>query len=269
MRRAVSLPRAARLAVPWLGVTLAVSALCAGRAAADWTPGSARDLGTLEGGAAVWERTLVSGETSVRLTGVSFTARGYTLRVADNPWEAPLKLAQTAAAAGEAVAGCNASYFHSDGRPLGLVVADGTVLHRQERAKLLSGILAVRGGRITLERASAFRGPEGVTAAVQAGPWLVASGQPVAGLDEIKRARRTLVATDGRGRWAIAITSHATLADIAHILASGAAFPSWQPQEALNLDGGGSSALWAATSPEPLSIPEFGNVKNFLLVVPR
>lgn len=263
------LPHIGRSA-PWLpGLLVAACFVCAGGAPADWEVASARDAGTLEGGAKVWERTVVSGETPVRLAGVSFAARGYCLRVADNPWDAPRKLAEAAAAAGDAVAGCNASYFHADGRPLGLVIADGTVLHRQERANLLSGILAVRGGRITLERASAFRGPEGVDEAVQAGPWLLESAEPVAGLDGVKRARRTLVATDGKGRWAMVVTTHATLAETARILASGNAFPSWQPREALNLDGGGSSALWAATSPVPLSIPEFGNVKNFLLLVPR
>lgn len=242
--------------------------LCACQAHAGWDLSSTRDLGELPGGATVWESHLTSGPLRAQLTGILFSTKNYRLAVADNPEPEAAKLADLAPRAG-AVAGCNASYFHADWRPLGLVVAGGKPIHRQERAKLLSGILAVRDGKLELVRAGTFVGTAGVTEAIQAGPWLLESGRVVVGLDTIKRARRTLVATDGRGRWALATLSPVTLAEAAEILASGKAFPQWQPRSALNLDGGKSTALWAATPPTPLSIPEFGSVRNFLLLLQK
>ena len=232
-----------------------------------WELESARDRGHLDGGAHVWERRVLGGNSSVALSGVSFSAREHTLKVADIAPPTRRKLAEVAREAG-ALAGCNASYFHPDFRPLGLVISGSQAIHGQERAKLLSGILAVRGNRIELVRSAAFRPGSDVSAAIQAGPWLVEDGTAIGGLDTTKRARRTIVATDGRGRWALIATSPVTLADAAGLLASGLAVPDWEVRDALNLDGGSSTALWAATSPETV-IPEYGYVRNFLLVFPR
>lgn len=216
-------------------------------------------------GIAVWQKTIGPEDLPVRVAGISFSAKANTLRVADNPPDHAVKLAEAAQAAG-ALAGCNASYFHADGRPLGLVIADSKTIHSQERAKLLSGILAVRGNRIELVRAAEFRpGPE-VSQAVQSGPWLVENGDAIEGLDASKRARRTVVATDGRGQWALIVFTSPTLADTARILADTSNLTGWKVRDALNLDGGGSTALWAA---DGFSLPEYGHVRNFLLVMPR
>ncbi|GAB4171667.1 MAG: hypothetical protein Fur0032_11020 [Terrimicrobiaceae bacterium] len=235
--------------------------------ASAWEVESERERGNLEGGATAWERRLKDGNASVAVSGVSFSSRSHTLEVADIVPPARKKLAEVAREAG-ALAGCNASYFHKDFRPLGLVISGSQAVHGQERAKLLSGILAVRGGRIELVRSAAFRPGSDVSAAIQAGPWLVEDGTAIEGLDSLKRARRTIVVTDGRGRWALVATSPVTLADAAVLLASGVAVPGWPVRDALNLDGGSSTALWAATSPE-LLIPEYGYVRNFLLVFPK
>lgn len=232
-----------------------------------WEIESQRERGRLEGGAVVWERRLNEAGKSVAVSGVSFSTREHRLEVADFAPPAQKKLADAAREAG-ALAGCNASYFHEDFRPLGLVISGGKTIHGQERARLLSGILAVRGGRIELVRSPAFRPGSDVSAAIQAGPWLVEDGAGIAGLDNVKRARRTIVATDGRGRWALLATSPVTLADAAGLLAGGLAIPDWEVRDALNLDGGSSTALWAAGSPGML-IPEYGYVRNFLLVFPK
>lgn len=235
---------------PWLAAALAAICLPV--------------VGAQEVGVSSWQKELGTGASLVRVSGVSFPDRTASLRVLDNPPDSAFKLAQAAASAG-ALAGCNASYFHADGRPLGLVVADGEILHRQERAKLLSGILAVRNGRIELVRAGDFRPGPDVTQAVQSGPWLLDNNTPVEGLDTVKRARRTVVATDGRGRWALIVLASPTLAETARLLAEGPSPTGWKVRSALNLDGGGSSALWVR---DGFSLPEYGHVRNFLLVVP-
>ncbi len=78
-----------------------------------------------------------------------------------------------------------------------------------------------------------------------------------------------MVATDGDGRWTILIFSPVTLADTARLLASGSIFADFKITSGLNLDGGSSTALWAATSPKPLYLREIGSVRNYLAIEPR
>jgi hypothetical protein len=98
---------------------------------------------------------------------------------------------------------------------------------------------------------------------------LVEGEHPTAGLNQERSARRTIVATDGRGRWALIYLTSVTLADAARILTTPSALGDWVPTSALNLDGGSSSGLWAATSPAQVSLSEFGHVRNYIGIVPR
>jgi len=107
---------------------------------------------------------------------------------------------------------------------------------------------------------------------LQAGPFLVDAGQPVAGLEAKRAARRSVVATDGAETWAILILDHATLAEAAALLATpGVLGDGKKLIRALNLDGGSSTGLWVrgAGAASPRYSPEFGTVRNFLGVFPR
>lgn len=215
-------------------------------------------------GLRIWKTEMVSPSLTLKVTGATFHQKSFRLRVEPNSAHDPLKLAEVAARAG-ALAGCNASYFHGDGRPIGLVISDGRQLQPPERARLLSGMLVVRGRDISLARPGALSW-QGATQAVQAGPWLVENSQRVAGLEATKLARRTVVATDGNGRWALMAFSAVTLDGAAEALLTPGVVPGWRVRDALNLDGGGSTALWALTEDGPLSIAESGTVANFLLL---
>lgn len=238
----------------------------AGLLPAQWKMEGREEFPDASPGLTVWRAEFTSPALTAKVTGIAFSERMFSLRVVDNPGPIRLKLAEAAARAG-AVAGCNASYFHEDWRPLGLVISDGQQLHGKERAPLLSGILAVRGRKLQLVRSGAFD-PDGISQAVQAGPWLIEKNKPIDGLENTKLARRTVVATDGDGQWALLAFSSVSLADAAQILSLPNIMPGWQIRDALNLDGGGSTALWAAMSPGPLSIAESGFVRNFLMVEP-
>ena len=239
------------------------------RADAAWTPGALVELGELPGNAMAWEREVRSGSRTVRLSGVSFSARDCMFRVLDNPPDARRSLASALAGAG-AVAGINGGYFHPDFKPLGLVVAEGKELHSFERAKLLSGILTVRDNHIALVRAGDFQIGKPLQEALQAGPWLIEGGAVIGSLNAEKQARRTLVATDGKDHWAIVATSPLTLAETAELLATKDLLGSWTVRDALNLDGGSSTALLAVAGSRPLlDIPSFGPVRNYLAIVPR
>lgn len=235
---------------------------------AGWTVRDRAELGGLPAGATAWQCSVTGTIGEVRLTGVSFAASRATFRVVDNPPDARGVFPALLAEAG-AFAGMNGGYFHPDFRPLGLVVAGGEQIHGFERAKLLSGVLAVRGGRVELVRSGVFKPGADVQEALQSGPWLVEKGTPVPGLDTNRRARRSVVATDGRGNWAVMATGPLTLAETAEVLSLPDLPGRWAVRDALNLDGGSSTAFWAATRPRPLEIFSFGAVRNYLAIVPR
>lgn len=237
-------------------------------AASGWEVTEASVAGTLSKGAEVVRTELFDGSRNAILTAIVFHARTHSLRVVDSPSPGSTKLAGVLAAAG-CEAGVNGGYFHDDFRPVGLVVADGREIHFAERAKLLSGVVCVRGSGIEIVRSSRFKNAGNVAQAIQCGPMLVEDGVPVAGLNGERPARRTVVATDGRGQWALVYLTSVTLEDAARILATpGALSARFETATALNLDGGSSSGLWAATSPA-VSLPEFGHVRNYLGIAPR
>ncbi len=173
------------------------------------------------------------------------------------------------------VAGVNGGYFHPDFQPLGLVVSDGRSVHPLERAPLLSGVFLVGAdGRPALLRAEEYRARAAKEKApprqaLQAGPFLVDKGAPVAGLNAARAARRTTVLTDGAGRWALVSTSALTLAETGALLSRPGVVPDGlRVRRALNFDGGSSTGLWIATEPTPFYQREFGTVRNFLGLAP-
>lgn len=240
----------------------------AGQLHAAWTLGPIRDLGSLGGSAKAWERDATQGDRRVRISAVTFSERQATFQVIDNPPSARVSLGEALKNAG-AVAGINGSYFHPDFTPLGLAVSQGKTIHGYEKAKLLSGLLLVQKHRIELIRA-ASPGSTSYDQALQAGPWLIEKGAPIATLNAVKLARRSVIITDGRGNWGIVAFSAASLADTAAILAQPGFAGAWSVRDSLNLDGGSSTALVAfANGRTVISIPSFGSVRNYLAIVPR
>ncbi len=212
-----------------------------------------------------------AGETAT-LHVVAFDARRATFAVADQGAEGTNSLAATVAAKG-ALAGCNGGFFHPDHRPLGLVTSGGNAVSTEARSSpLQSGVILVfANGSVRLQRVSESRPRLVVRDALQAGPFLVDRGSAVADLNAARRARRTLVASDGKGGWALVVTSRLTLAETGRLLASADVLPRGAGvQRALNFDGGSSTAL-CVKQPSGYANPEseFGAVRNFLLVLPR
>ncbi len=249
----------------WIPVLFAFSSLAH---AADWSLAFRKQQAELDGGAMLVEREAERRKESVRIQGVFFDAKSYAFRVIDNPSknQGSLGVAMTA---GNFVAGVNGGYFHSDWDPVGLEIANGKTINGFERAKILSGVFVVTGGQPRIVRSAAYKASKKDTEALQCGPTLVENGSSTVGLNDARRARRTVIATDGDGRWAVLIFSPVTLADTARLLASEAIFPDLKIASALNLDGGSSTALWAATSPKPLYLREIGSVRNYLGIEPR
>ncbi len=200
---------------------------------------------------------------------LSFDDRAIRFKVIDNPTEPRLSLAQAMGAVG-ALAGVNGGYFHPDYRPVGLVIAEGETVARAEKAALLSGVVVVENGQVRILRYQEFNPTDRLESGIQAGPFLIDQGEPVAGLNADRRAKRTLIASDGAHRHALVVTGVLTLAQTAQLLKAIPLGLDWKPARALNLDGGSSTACWVGR-PEgrAFSQPEWGHVRNFLAILPK
>jgi uncharacterized protein YigE (DUF2233 family) len=197
---------------------------------------------------------------------VSFSAKTHTFAVMDDP-ENAYDLASAAQKRG-ALAAVNGGYFHPDRKPLGLLVRQGRELHPLERAKLLSGLLVVTDQRIALLRVGEFKRSPQLREAVQAGPFLVDGGKAVSGLNDTRRALRTVVFSGSNGQFGLAISSSVTLAQMGAILATPGLLPDLKITRALNLDGGSSTGMWVTGAP-PFYRSELRDVRNFLGIVRR
>jgi uncharacterized protein YigE (DUF2233 family) len=230
-----------------------------------WEIGSREEIPTgIEG----VKRSLVKfhsfGFPPVGVAMVSFDPKQFEFKVLDQ--HGPDRTTLVAMIGGtNAVAGINASYFHPDYTPLGLVVSKGRELHGKEKADLLGGVAGMTDEGPFLVRSEAFPPGGTVLEAVQAGPFLVEKGKQVEGLNDERQARRSVIWTDGKGLWGILVTEPITLFQLAQALS----LPGMGIDRALNLDGGSSTAFWAKGVDRDFSISEYGTVRNFMLVVPR
>lgn len=207
-----------------------------------------------------------SGSASAYFHAVTFSADTHTFALMDDPASA-YDLASAAKKRG-ALAAVNGGYFQPDRTPLGLRVRQGQEIHPLEKSRLLSGLLCVNGGRISLLRVGEFKRTQSLREAVQAGPFLVDGGKPVAGLNATRSDPRTAIVARTGNRWSLVSTSVVTLAELGDILASPGAIGAGKATRALNLDGGSSTGLWVGTEPA-FYTREFRDVRDFIGIVPR
>ena len=223
-----------------------------------------------------WRKIRVGNPASTSeatLQLVVFDSRRHRLGVWDQESKVHGKHKFLAAAMADAgaVAGVNGGYFHPDFRPVGMVVSGGVRKAEFQRAKLLSGVVAATNSRIYLMRANEFLASKiKPRDALQAGPFVVDAYAKTKGLSTTRPRRRTFVLTDGKYRFAIGSASHLSLAQLGALLST-ANLLDFRVKRALNLDGGSSSGIWIRRpKPEnPLYIPEFARVRNFVYVVGR
>jgi exopolysaccharide biosynthesis protein len=248
---------------------LVLALFLAGSARADWTVTTSQTERGAVAGVEHRRIVLTESETDEQATLdlALFPTKSATLRVIDNPAGADNLAAVMRRE--NCLAGVNGGYFDPDDKPVGLVISDGNVIAPLRKARLLSGVMIVSNGRIQLLRMAEYSPKRKATAALQCGPFLVDRGQPVAGLNDTRSARRTFIVTAGSDHAAIGFCSDVTLAELGKILATPGVAPDQKVQRALNLDGGSSSAFWFAGERDPFSISEQKRVRNFVAVVAR
>lgn len=218
------------------------------------------------------EITAVVASREVRLVLVVFSADTHRLQVLDNggSGNAPRvdRIADALPDVG-AVAGCNGGFFDRDPfLPVGFMISGGTRTGSISSKPWMGGLLVVRGGMLRFESTAGFEDTADVTDLLQSGPWLVRAEVPEANGDT-RRARRTFVCRDAGDRWAIGTADPCTLAELSAALASESVGSLVRVDEALNLDGGPSSALWVRGRATNYSVAERWPVRNYLAVVPR
>jgi len=187
----------------------------------------------------------------VHLAGVNLDMRSLEV-VATAADERGLTVSEFAARR-NAVVAINADYFDTALQPIGLAMGDGAVWARADERVRRQEVVGVGGRHVEIfPRGEPLREPQPwMTGAVSGWPAIVADCAPVAGLpgsDFFTRAPhpRTAVGLSRDGRRLILLVADGrregvpglTLPELAELMA-------WHGAcTAVNLDGGGSSALW-------------------------
>lgn len=224
-------------------------------------------------GAATLSRKTIRG---IAFEGVLFDSRSHRLLVIDQPLGpgTAFGTAREVAMEYRALAAMNAGFFTPEGKPLGLVVADGKRFGAWNSASSLgSGIfMESSSGNLSISRRDSPAAIGGARELIQAGPLLIENGRAVGGLDRQKPAVRSLLITDGGHRWWIGKTSLCTLAALSEALTSDSPAP-WPAHHALNLDGGRSTDLFVSSSIAGGPFERRGilnrPVRNFLILKSR
>jgi uncharacterized protein YigE (DUF2233 family) len=157
----------------------------------------------------------------------------------------------------------NGGFFDTEGRSLGLRIADGRKVIGL-RPNVDWGVLVVRPGRAAIvhsrDYAAASAAPPPVTGAIQVGPRIVIDGR----VPTLKpqAARRTAVAVDPSGRYLTIAVADARIqaADLGQTLAD------LGYNDALMLDGGPSTQLSAAFRDFTRDIPGGYGVPDLLVI---
>ena len=234
-------------------------------AQAAWQTTQRRDFTDSTGKVHASELHLMDGEINVDAQIVYFWPHEIRFQVVPN-LRGEIEGIRSAVEATGGIAGINGGYFEADLSPLGLLISDSRVLHSTQKAKLLSGVFLVRGGRPQIIRTRELAGINGIEQAIQCGPFLVDGGQPVAGLEREKVAARSFVFTCGPSCWGFGICRSITLAQTAELLASAELITGFRIREALNLDGGSSTALYAKLGNHEIFSEGRPAVSNYLII---
>lgn len=196
-----------------------------------------------------------------------FSAKSCTLQVVDNTDGQKLASVMTRE---NRVCAVNGGYFDADFKPIGLRIVNGQTIAPLRRARLITGVLLASLRGIQIVRAREFSPRQKIAAAIQCGPFLVDASRPVRGLNDSASARRTFAATVSNDRALLGVCSGVSLAELANILATTAIIVESKIQQAINLDGGSSTAFWfVRENGSVFSIPEHKPVRDFVAVVPK
>lgn len=165
----------------------------------------------------------------------------------------------------KAVLAINGGFFNPKGQPLGLRIQQG-----EQRSPMKSvswwGVFYIKGQRPYIVSQRRFHQDKSITLALQAGPRLLSNGKVLS----LKpgQAQRSVLCVTNNNKLIIAVTEHAmiTTTDLAKQLRRTNRNGGLACRDALNLDGGSSSQLYATVGNFTLNITGFGPVADAIVV---
>lgn len=234
----------------------------------EWRATSPQQTSTVDG-LTFTKLSLRRGSQSAECSFARFNATDFELVVLDNgPDRASPRFRDLADAMTKfrCAAGTNGGFFEIESfAPNGLMIANGIRTGAFAPDAWSEGVLAVRNSRPTLEHQGDFLLDDAVTQLVQTGPWLARDGIAKTGFRHDTPAPRTFIATDGNQNWVLGTFASTTLEDLAVMICSQPFRAVLNVRDALNLDGGPSSAFWVRVTPnETVSSRENTVVRNFI-----
>jgi exopolysaccharide biosynthesis protein len=232
---------------------------------ADWKVLERRDWPVSDGKLVTSELRVTDGAAEAEVNLVYFTAADVTLEVIANADGQIRGLRELIEARG-GLAGINGGYFEANLDPIGLLISNDRVVHRLQKAKLLSGIFYVRNGRPWLARTREFPGTNGIHQAIQCGPFLVDGGRPVTGLDNGRVAARTFIFSGNASLWGFGICRSVSLEGMGDILAQTTLVADHHITRALNFDGGSSTTFYVRADGRTIFSQGRPVVSNYLVV---
>lgn len=159
----------------------------------------------------------------------------------------------------EAVLGVNSNFFDENGKPLGLIVSDGQTLHPFKDISWW-GIFYFIRNQPHLIHSSQWKMDEKISYAVQTGPRLVVNGKVSSQLKP-NQSQKTAIGFNKAGDVILAMTLYPMeIHDLAKMMARAEAKGGLGCIEALNLDGGSSSQLYAKSGNFELRLPSYVGV---------
>ncbi len=163
----------------------------------------------------------------------------------------------------QALLGVNGGFFTPNFQPIGLRINQGVVRNPIQNTAWW-GVFFTRNNQAYIVGKNDFKTNKSIDFAVQSGPRLLINGK----IPNLKPgvANRTALGIDGNGNVIILVTDNAPLAtdDLATIMKNDLGCVN-----AINLDGGSSTQLYAKINKFKLNLPSFANVTDAVLVVPR
>lgn len=226
-------------------------------------------------------RELSPGLTYTQITIPTMTSHGtihafkidlkqYRLSLAlGKEYEGQFASAQNLTLATKGVLGINGGFFSPDMQSLGLRISDGEQLARLKKTPWW-GIFIIDKGVAKIVSMDRYHPDESIDFAVQCGPRLLVDGQ-IPNKLRPGISNRSVLAIRKDGQVIIAATQNAYLSteELAQVLQrteENNGLACWQ---ALNLDGGSSTQLYAKVNQFQLSLPSFMPVADVVVVLPR
>ncbi len=168
----------------------------------------------------------------------------------------------------QAILAINGGFFDPLHNPLGLRIQNGKQLNPL-RPISWWGVFSMQNNRPSISAQKYFSPSSSTDFAIQSGPRLLVNGK-IPSLKDNYDARSAL-AIDHQGNIVIAITENAaiTTSQFAKILQAPTSANGLNCYNALNLDGGNSSQLYANIGRFNLLIPSFNSVVDAVIVLPR